>query len=142
MELAYEYTRRRDDFGKPVDFRDGPTVVLESILPTDSFDDSYFLKKTVSTGVCTVPRFSETEVNTERVVTKNSSIQHVEGGWPKDVDFTEQVSSASCPSSFLFGPLSLPLNNRCRAERREAFQKEGRERRGKLLSFDLAIVWV
>ena len=110
MELAYEYTRRRDDFGKPVDFRDGPTVLLESILPTDSFDDSYVQRKTVSTGVCTVPRFSETEVNTERVVTKNTSIQHVEGGWPKDVDFTEQVRM--CPasiSSSLSSPLQPPL---------------------------------
>lgn len=33
---------------------------------------------------------SEHEANTERLVTKNSSMRHVEGGWPKDVDFTEQ----------------------------------------------------
>mmetsp|Transcript_33807 Transcript_33807/g.78069 ORF Transcript_33807/g.78069 Transcript_33807/m.78069 type:complete len:166 (+) Transcript_33807:206-703(+) len=33
---------------------------------------------------------TETEVNTERVITKTASIRHVEGGWPKDVDFTEQ----------------------------------------------------
>lgn len=33
---------------------------------------------------------SETEVNTERVVVKNTSMRHTEGGWPKDVDFTEQ----------------------------------------------------
>ena len=29
-------------------------------------------------------------MNTERVVMKNTSMQHIEGGWPKDVDFTEQ----------------------------------------------------
>jgi hypothetical protein len=29
-------------------------------------------------------------VNTDRLITKNSSMRHVEGGWPKDVDFTEQ----------------------------------------------------
>lgn len=33
---------------------------------------------------------SEHEANTERLVTKSSSMRHVEGGWPKDVDFTEQ----------------------------------------------------
>lgn len=29
-------------------------------------------------------------MNTDRLITKNSSMRHVEGGWPKDVDFTEQ----------------------------------------------------
>ena len=33
---------------------------------------------------------SEHDANTERMVTKTSSMRHVEGGWPKDVDFTEQ----------------------------------------------------
>lgn len=33
---------------------------------------------------------SEHEANTERMITKTSSMRHVEGGWPKDVDFTEQ----------------------------------------------------
>ena len=36
------------------------------------------------------PYRSEHEANTERLVTKSSSMRHVEGGWPKDVDFTEQ----------------------------------------------------
>jgi dynein intermediate chain 2, axonemal len=33
---------------------------------------------------------SEHEANTERKETKSSSMRHVEGGWPKEVDFTEQ----------------------------------------------------
>ena len=33
----------------------------------------------------------EHEANTERLITKHTSMRHVEGGWPKDVDFTEQV---------------------------------------------------
>lgn len=33
---------------------------------------------------------SETYVNTDSVVTKNTSMCHTEGGWPKDVDFQEQ----------------------------------------------------
>lgn len=35
--------------------------------------------------------WSEHEANTERLITKHTSMRHVEGGWPKDVDFTEQV---------------------------------------------------
>lgn len=37
----------------------------------------------------------EHEANTERLITKHTSMRHVEGGWPKDVDFTEQVDSKS-----------------------------------------------
>ncbi len=34
-------------------------------------------------------RRSEHEVNTERIVTKNSSMRHVEGGWAKEIDPSE-----------------------------------------------------
>jgi dynein intermediate chain 2 len=29
-------------------------------------------------------------VNTERIILKNSSIRHVEGGWAKEIDYLEQ----------------------------------------------------
>jgi dynein intermediate chain 2 len=38
----------------------------------------------------TTPLMSESEVNTDSVVKKNTSMRHTEGAWPKDVDFTEQ----------------------------------------------------
>lgn len=37
-----------------------------------------------------MPQMSETDVNTDSIVMKNTSMRHTEGGWPKDVDFTEQ----------------------------------------------------
>ena len=40
--------------------------------------------------VNTVPDRSESEINTNSIVMKNTSMRHSEGGWPKDVDFTEQ----------------------------------------------------
>jgi dynein intermediate chain 2 len=33
---------------------------------------------------------SETEVNTDSIIKKSTSMRHKEGAWPKDVDFTEQ----------------------------------------------------
>ena len=47
-------------------------------------------KLTLCWGVVVV--FVQSEANTERLITKHTSMRHVEGGWPKDVDFTEQVS--------------------------------------------------
>ncbi len=90
MEVAYEYTRRRAEFGRPCNFSNGDTQLLESIFPTDAYDGNYIQRNPTSTLVDTTPHYSETEVNTERVVMKNTSMQHIEGGWPKDVDFTEQ----------------------------------------------------
>lgn len=90
MEIAFSYTKQRKEFGKHCKFTDGPTEVLESILPTDAYDDNYIQRNPVVTAVDTTPHYSQTEVNTERVVTKSTSMTHTEGGWPKDVDFTEQ----------------------------------------------------
>ena len=90
MEVAFIYNKKRSEFGKHCKFTDGETQILESILPTDSFDDHYVQKKITATGIDTAPFYSETEVNTERVVMKSTSMQHSEGGWPKDVDPTEQ----------------------------------------------------
>ncbi|KAL3792673.1 hypothetical protein HJC23_009401, partial [Cyclotella cryptica] len=88
--VAFVYTKKRSEFGKHCKFTNGETQILESILPTDIYDENYLQRNPVVTGIDTTPYYSETEVNTERVVMKNTSMQHIEGGWPKDVDFTEQ----------------------------------------------------
>ena len=48
------------------------------------------LRNPSTTAFDATPDMFETEINTERVVTKNASMFHTEGGWPKDVDYTEQ----------------------------------------------------
>ena len=90
MEVAYEYSKRRSEFGRGCKFSHGETQILGSILPSTAYDNDYIQRNPVSTLVDTTPNLSETEVNTERVVMKSTSMHHVEGGWPKDVDFTEQ----------------------------------------------------
>jgi dynein intermediate chain 2 len=88
--VAYVYTKKRSEFGRHCEFTNGETQVLESVLPTDAYDESYVQQKVMVTGIDTTPLMTETEVNTERVVLKSTSMQHSEGGWPKDVDPTEQ----------------------------------------------------
>mmetsp|Transcript_24958 Transcript_24958/g.38607 ORF Transcript_24958/g.38607 Transcript_24958/m.38607 type:complete len:580 (+) Transcript_24958:245-1984(+) len=90
MEVAYQYTKLRSEFGKQLNLSDGETQVLDSILSTKAYDNDYIKRNPVVTGVDTTPHISESEVNTDRVITKNASMRHSEGGWPKDVDFTEQ----------------------------------------------------
>jgi len=90
MEVAYLYSKPRSEFGKSCNFSDGETQVLESILPTEEHDDQFEQRNPCDATFNTTPYMSETEVNTDGVIMKNTSMRHTEGGWPKDVDFTEQ----------------------------------------------------
>ncbi len=60
-----------------------------SILPTTKHDNLYVMRNPTVSEFATTPHMSETEVNTERVTMKSTSMRHSEGGWPKDVDITE-----------------------------------------------------
>ena len=89
MEVAYLYTKVRSEFGKQTNFSDQDARILHTIPQTDEFEDDYIPRNPVCTTVDTCPTYSEHETNTDRLVTKASSIRHAEGGWPKDVDPTE-----------------------------------------------------
>ena len=88
-QVAYLYTKPRSEFGKQCKFSDSKTEILENILPTKEYDKSFHQRNPTITEFDIIPDMSETEFNTERVVVKNTSMRHTEGGWSKDVDFTE-----------------------------------------------------
>ena len=90
MEVAHLYTKTRKEFGKHCNFTAVPGQVLEQIITAESYGENYLVRNPSVTCFDTSPHMSEHEANTDRLVTKNSSMRHVEGGWPKDVDFTEQ----------------------------------------------------
>ena len=90
MEVAHLYTKVRSEFGKFCAFKDVEPRILEAIAPTEEFKDEYVKRNPSTLELDTQPKMSEHEVNTERIVLKHSSMKHTEGGWPKDVDPTEQ----------------------------------------------------
>mmetsp|Transcript_9082 Transcript_9082/g.8962 ORF Transcript_9082/g.8962 Transcript_9082/m.8962 type:complete len:603 (-) Transcript_9082:172-1980(-) len=90
MELAHLYTKLRKDFGKHCQFSAVPAEILEVIPVSEAYKGNYVLRNPSIACFDTAPHMSEHDANTERMVTKTSSMRHVEGGWPKDVDFTEQ----------------------------------------------------
>lgn len=91
MELAYLYTKPRESFGRFCDFRAVDAKVVETIPSAfEQLEQDYVRRRPMVTKLDTTPDMSEHEVNTERLVTKHSSMRHVEGGWPKDVDPAEQ----------------------------------------------------
>ncbi|EDV28257.1 uncharacterized protein TRIADDRAFT_20628 [Trichoplax adhaerens] len=86
MEIVYVYTKKRSEFGKQCQFSDRPAELLVDIQPDSSLLNNFVEKSPVDTGIQSVPEMSEHEVNTERFETENRGVNHVEGGWPKDIN--------------------------------------------------------
>jgi len=89
MEIVYVYTKKRSEFGRQCHFVDRPAEVHVDIAPDESQLNNYILKDPVDMAVQVSKDFSEHEVNTNRFETESRSINHVEGGWPKDVNPNE-----------------------------------------------------
>ncbi|CAM9816421.1 unnamed protein product [Heterosigma akashiwo] len=89
-EVAYEYLKVRTEFGKHCQFKDVGATLLECVAGKNDMDDQFVQKNPTITNLDTSPHMSEHIANTERSVTASSSMRHEEGGWPKDVDPSEQ----------------------------------------------------
>ncbi|XP_040438039.1 LOW QUALITY PROTEIN: dynein intermediate chain 2, axonemal [Falco naumanni] len=86
MEIMYVYTRKRSEFGRPCSFSDRPAKVSVDIPPDPSMAGAFILRNPVDSSVQHTSDMSEHEVNTERVEVESRGINHVEGGWPKDIN--------------------------------------------------------
>ena len=90
MEVVHLYTKIRKDFGKHCKFSAVPATILGEVPVSDKFAKDYIMRNPSISMFDTAAHMSEHNANTARLITKSSSMRHVEGGWPKDVDFTEQ----------------------------------------------------
>lgn len=86
MDIQYVYTKKRSEFGRQVFFSDRPVEILADIQPNLSLTKEYVSRDPVEFGVQNVKEFSEHSVNTIRFETEHRGINHVEGGWPKDIN--------------------------------------------------------
>ncbi|NWX63665.1 DNAI2 protein, partial [Promerops cafer] len=86
MEIKYEYTRKRSDFGRPCSFSDLLAEVTVDIPPDPSLADDFIPQDPVDFAVQEGPVMAVHEVNTERAQVSIRGVNHVEGGWPKHVD--------------------------------------------------------
>lgn len=89
MEIVHVYTKKRSEFGRQCHFSDRPAELHVNIMPDEQANENYIVKNPVDMGTQVGKDFSEHEVNTIRFETENRSINHVEGGWPKDVNPNE-----------------------------------------------------
>ncbi|CAF0762156.1 unnamed protein product [Didymodactylos carnosus] len=86
MDIQYVYTKKRSEFGRQVHFSDRPVEVIADIQPNVELLKDYIARDPVEIGIQNVREFSEHWVNTNRFETENKGVNHVEGGWPKDVN--------------------------------------------------------
>uniref|UniRef100_A0A8B9G4E8 Dynein axonemal intermediate chain 2 n=1 Tax=Amazona collaria TaxID=241587 RepID=A0A8B9G4E8_9PSIT len=94
MEISYLYTRKRSEFGRPCCFSDQVATVNVDISPDPGLAGSFVPRDPVHTSVQHSTEMSEHEVNTDRVKVQSRGVNHVEGGWPKDVNPREADQTA------------------------------------------------
>ncbi|XP_013189544.1 dynein intermediate chain 3, ciliary [Amyelois transitella] len=89
MELVYQYTKRRCDFGRqPLFCEQGPEM-CDSIAVTPAEHKLYILRNPVHQATQNTPCFSEHHINTIRAEYSTTGANHAEGGWPKDVNILD-----------------------------------------------------
>ncbi|XP_041073166.1 dynein intermediate chain 2, axonemal [Carcharodon carcharias] len=86
MEIVYVYTKIRSEFGRQCNFSDRPAELHADILPDPTLAENFIEKNPVDVFIQVSKDMSEHEVNTERFKTETRGINHVEGGWPKDIN--------------------------------------------------------
>jgi len=86
MEIVYVYTKKRSEFGRQCNFTDRPAELHVDVAPDNSLTSEFIERNPCDVATQCVQEMSEHEVNTERYETENRGINHVEGGWPKDVN--------------------------------------------------------
>ncbi|XP_066990947.2 dynein intermediate chain 3, ciliary-like [Anabrus simplex] len=84
-DRQYIYTKKRSEFGRECTFTDEGPKILQNIAPNRALFNDYMLKNPVNSSVQIGTIMAEHELNTERTIFSDRGMNHVEGGWPRDV---------------------------------------------------------
>ncbi|XP_059853873.1 dynein axonemal intermediate chain 2 [Delphinus delphis] len=86
MEIVYVYVKKRSEFGKHCNFSDRQAELNIDIPPNPELAKQFVERNPVDTGIQCSISMSEHEANTERFEMETRGVNHIEGGWPKDVN--------------------------------------------------------
>ncbi|CAL8102283.1 unnamed protein product [Calicophoron daubneyi] len=89
MEITYVYTKKRSEFGRQCAFSDRNAELHVDVKPDPELANNYIAMNPVERGVQCSEEMSEHDVNTERYHSESRGINHIEGGWPKDINAQE-----------------------------------------------------
>ncbi|XP_077593361.1 dynein axonemal intermediate chain 2 [Stigmatopora nigra] len=86
MEIIYEYSKPRSDFGRQCLFSDRPAELIADVSPDSELALQFMPKSSRVHALQCSWDMSEHQVNTERFESESRGINHGEGGWPKDIN--------------------------------------------------------
>uniref|UniRef100_A0A7S3R946 Uncharacterized protein n=1 Tax=Dunaliella tertiolecta TaxID=3047 RepID=A0A7S3R946_DUNTE len=89
MEIYHQYIKLRKQFGRHPKFADEGAEMIADIRPNEEHATEYIPRNPVVTVSQCVPEMSEHDANTVAVILASKAMSHVEGGWPKDIDYSE-----------------------------------------------------
>ncbi|KAL1110296.1 hypothetical protein AAG570_008373 [Ranatra chinensis] len=89
MDTQYTYTKSRRDFGRPYLFVDDGPKLIQSIPPQKELMENFVVVNPTNKATQVSKSFSLHEVNTVRAEYTQTSMNHTEGGWPKDINFQD-----------------------------------------------------
>ena len=95
---VYTYIQKRFNFGKKTNFVDSKKVYEILNWPVPAWDrENRFLSEFPPErrnpnfmNLSNMPEMSENTVNTTRINMETTKMYHYEGGWPTDIDITEE----------------------------------------------------
>uniref|UniRef100_A0A672FML7 Uncharacterized protein n=1 Tax=Salarias fasciatus TaxID=181472 RepID=A0A672FML7_SALFA len=86
MEVVHVYTRLRRELGRHCLFSDRNAELLADVPPEPDRGLRFLQRGRRDQGPQACRGMSEHQVNTERFESESRGINHVEGGWPKDLN--------------------------------------------------------
>uniref|UniRef100_UPI00358E7F12 dynein axonemal intermediate chain 2-like n=1 Tax=Myxine glutinosa TaxID=7769 RepID=UPI00358E7F12 len=86
MEMSYASTKKRSEFGRQCMFTERASELLVDLLPDPKLAKNFVGKKFQDAATQCAPMMAEHEVNTTKRKMESRGMNHLEGGWPKDVD--------------------------------------------------------
>ena len=89
MDIGFEYTKKRKEFGKHPNFNDVSSIEIGNIDKNDELKNEWIMRPITNLNIDCIPGISSHYINTERYIQKDTGMSHNEGGWPKDVKMEE-----------------------------------------------------
>eukprot|EP00817_Percolomonadidae_sp_ATCC50343_P002354 CAMPEP_0117424366 /NCGR_PEP_ID=MMETSP0758-20121206/4799_1 /TAXON_ID=63605 /ORGANISM="Percolomonas cosmopolitus, Strain AE-1 (ATCC 50343)" /LENGTH=880 /DNA_ID=CAMNT_0005208101 /DNA_START=129 /DNA_END=2771 /DNA_ORIENTATION=- len=93
LNIVHVYQKARSEFGRQTKhFTDSEMHVLCDIQPDASIKQKYIINNPRDVSCQCVPEKTEHDTNTSTIKLRDQGMNHLEGGWPKDVDVTQAES--------------------------------------------------
>ena len=91
MEITTVYQKERHEFGRHCGaFGETSVTIIDEFPPEKELMQEHIERSPTILDIQATADMSEIYINTETVTYKAQGMLHLEGGWPKDVDYTEK----------------------------------------------------